>query len=36
MSPLGYFLAVFEGEDGAGKGIFEGDEVRGTVMDVFI
>ena len=34
MRPLGYFLAVFEGEDGASEGIFEGDEARGAEMGV--
>ena len=34
VSPLGYFLTVFEGENGAGEGIFERDEMGGTVMDI--
>ena len=34
VSPLGYFLAVFEGENGAAEGVFERDEMRGTVMDI--
>ena len=34
VSPLGYFLAVFERENGAAEGIFERDEMRGTIMDI--
>ena len=32
--PLGDLLAVFQGQDGAGEGVFEGDEARGAVVDV--
>lgn len=34
VRPLGYFLAVLEGEFGASEGVFEGDEARGAVMGV--
>ena len=34
VRPLRYFAAVFEGEDGAGEGVLEGDEARGAVVGV--
>ena len=34
VRPFGYLLAVFEGEYGAGEGVFEGDETRGAEVGV--
>ena len=34
MRPLGYFLAVFEGQYGAAKSVFEGDEAGGGKVGI--